>query len=180
MKQLVVISLVALLGACRGGGDDGSDADVEDGAAGSTGLVFFNACVGSQEECAGDDGEDVAISGSAQCEYVHDGHSYWAATGSISDGITGVEFTRLEVTNDPESPRSARSCESFTVIHGGIEYRTESCGIPGDGVCGVEVQIDEEERLTGRFMCTGIGDGLSTVFHGTPGHGTFEFDRCFQ
>ena len=174
MKQLMVISLVVLLAACRGGGDDG-DADVDGGG---DGVVVFIACEGDSAECSGQDGTEVSVSGNTTCEYVYDGHSYWAVSGSVSDGTTGVEFSRLEFSNDQNSESSVRGCDLFVITYNGVDYTTTDCDYNGNGTCSVLLRIDEYNTLYGRFMCEGIGEGLSTMFNGSTGYGTFEISDC--
>lgn len=168
------------------------------------GSVSFTACVGragtcSNNCCAYSDTRVIAddprrldckiYSGSREGELRVDFEIV------SSDNRTGLSGDNLTFDNNESSPVVVRACDGFTVKEDGNEYparyndawfcsnsepRTET---PVGGGCDVEMHLDADDVIVGRFRCQELqlpAQDLyfSTVHSGTVGWGEFRFENC--
>jgi len=163
------------------------------------GHTSFNACVGlagtcSENCCAYTTSRVISdnartldcklFSGSRDNEFRVD------FTIVAGDNQTGVIGSQLTFDNNPSAPTAVRACDGFTIKEDGNEYPSDTCEnmeprteYPPGGGCQVEMHLNNDDVIVGRFRCQELQlpaseQYFSTVHDGNVGWGEFRFENC--
>lgn len=171
-------------------------------AAPLSGHVSFDACVGragtcSDNCCAYSEGrlitDDTRTLDCKMFSGSNPGDLRVDFTITASDYQTGVIAKQLNFSNNTASPVGVRGCDSFTIREDGNEFPMMSdsnCGnlrprtdYPEGGGCEVEMHLNADDVLVGRFRCQELQLPaqplyFSTVHNGNVGWGEFRFENC--
>jgi hypothetical protein len=161
--------------------------------------IFYTACVGSQEGACSDNccanqldrsiGEEARIECEIRAGDLEGTYRLsFSADSPDAEGSPMIDADNLQFNQGASQPQPLRVPCDFLISEDGRDYAAQSCDSvdfgdsPGGG-CQIQVHVNSESDVVGRFQCKeltlpGGPLFLSTVHGGNVGWGEFTIEQC--
>jgi hypothetical protein len=161
-------------------------------------VIQYDACAGREGTCSGDGccaygddrtyGEEHNVRCTVRPGSRDDRYRLTFEVTTSRSADPAIQGEELEFISSATQPRPVGMCDSFEVREDGNWFEAATCesldAAPEDGGgCVIEIYLDEDDSIIGRFQCKEIqlpaqDRYFSTVTGGDVGWGSIEIRHC--